>query len=344
MSTKPVASVQMFVYNHAPCLCRAVEGVLAQKTSFPFELVIGEDCSTDGSREIAFDYQQRYPEVVRVVTSERNVGMHRNVVRTQQACRGEFLAFCEGDDYWNDPSKLQTQVEFLRSHPDYGLAHTNYRELDVMSNKLRLRAITAPEPPDDEQAYVQVLLRQRRILTLTVCVRANLLERVVREQPECTDATWPMGDTQRWLEVCRLTRVKYFPQPTATYCYMPESASQSRDPAKAFRFTEKAGQLILHYLEKYPIEAKLDNRVRRRVGLELLASAYRAGNREKAELWFNLVQQTDGAIPLEAYLHVLGTRGGGRGLAAKPTIWALSNWRRVQERMVRLCRGELHRT
>jgi glycosyltransferase involved in cell wall biosynthesis len=341
-SNKPLASVQMFAYNHAPYIRRAVDSVLAQQTDFPFEVVIGEDCSSDGTREMVMDYQRRFPDVVRVVTSGRNVGMHRNVLRTQHACRGDFLAFCEGDDFWSDPTKLQTQVEFLRQNPSYGLVHSNYDEFEVGRNKLRAGAITSPEPPDDEHAYLQVLLRQRRIMTLTVCVRRDLLDRVVREQPECTDERWPMGDTQRWLEVSRLTKVKYFPQAMATYNYLPESASQSRDPGKALHFTEKAGQLILHYLEKYPIEAALADRVRRRVGMEVLAVAYRARNRDRAAFWLGQVRQTAGPMPLEAYLYFLGTGRAGGGLAARPTIWFLWNWRRAKDWVQRICRGQMN--
>jgi Glycosyl transferase family 2 len=342
MRTKPLVSVQMLAYNHAPYIRAAVEGVLSQKTDFRFEVIVGEDCSTDGTRQIVLDYQRRYPEIVRVLTSEKNVGMHANVLRTQHACRGEFLAFCEGDDLWHDPAKLQTQAGFLASHPDYGLVHCNYHIYEVDRRRLKRSAISASELPNDENGYAQVLLRQRRIMTLTVCVRRHLLERVVQEQPECTDPQWPMGDTQRWLEICRLTKAKYFPQALATYNHLPESASLSQDLSKAFRFTEKAGQLILHYLEKYPIEAALAERVRRRVGLELLAAAFRAGNREKAAQWFELVRQTTGTIPIEAHLHLLGTRGRCGGLAAKPAIWLLTNWRRVQDRLVVACRREMN--
>jgi hypothetical protein len=228
MNAKPLASVQMFTYNHAPYIRRAVESVLSQRTDFPFELVIGEDCSTDGTREIVVDYHRWYPEIVRVVTSEQNVGMHRNVLRTQEACRGEFVAFCEGDDFWHDPAKLQIQVEFLVQTLGYGMAHCNYDAYEVARGRLRRRVISSPPSLQDDRAYVEVLLRRRRIMTLAVCVRRDLLETVVREQPECTDERWPMGDTQRWLEICRLTKVKYFPQAMATYNFLPESACQSR--------------------------------------------------------------------------------------------------------------------
>lgn len=113
MKLAPIVSVHMITYNHGPYLAEAIESVIAQKTDFPIELVIGEDCSTDNTREIALDYQRRYPHLIRVIYSECNVGMMSNFYRVLDACRGEFIAICEGDDYWTDPEKLRKQVDVL---------------------------------------------------------------------------------------------------------------------------------------------------------------------------------------------------------------------------------------
>ena len=124
--TEPLVSVKMITYNHAPYIAQAIEGVLQQKTNFPFELVIGEDCSTDGTREIVFEYQEKYPDIIRVITSDKNVGMKKNGYRTTKACRGKYVAFCEGDDYWHHPDKLQKQVDYLESHPECGMVFTDF--------------------------------------------------------------------------------------------------------------------------------------------------------------------------------------------------------------------------
>lgn len=110
---KPLVSVKTITYNQASYISRCIEGVLMQKTTFPFELVIGEDCSTDGTREIVQGYAQKYPEIIRAITSETNVGAKENSKRTNSACRGEYIAFCEGDDYWIDPLKLQKQYDAI---------------------------------------------------------------------------------------------------------------------------------------------------------------------------------------------------------------------------------------
>jgi glycosyltransferase involved in cell wall biosynthesis len=117
MSVRPVVSVRTVTYNHEKYIAQCLEGVLMQRTAFPFELIVGEDCSTDRTREVVLAYEKQYPDKVRAITSAANVGAAQNAARVLQACRGKYHAFCEGDDCWIDPLKLQKQVEFLESHP-----------------------------------------------------------------------------------------------------------------------------------------------------------------------------------------------------------------------------------
>lgn len=121
---RPEVSVGIITYNHERYLARAVESVLEQKTDFPFEIIIYEDCSTDRTREIALDFQRRHPETIRVLYSRANVGMGENVRRGIAACRGRYTAGCEGDDFWSDPLKLQKQFDALEAHPELNLCFT----------------------------------------------------------------------------------------------------------------------------------------------------------------------------------------------------------------------------
>jgi len=113
----PLVSVQMITYNHEPFIAQAIEGVLMQKTNFKYELVIGEDCSTDNTRKICEEYARNYPDIIRLLPSEKNLGMFANGTRTMKACmNGKYIGICEGDDYWTDPYKLQKQVDFLEKN------------------------------------------------------------------------------------------------------------------------------------------------------------------------------------------------------------------------------------
>lgn len=122
---KPKLSVCMVTYNHEKYIKQAIESVLMQKTDFSYELVIGEDCSTDKTREIVIKYQNRYPNIIRVFLNKTNLSAGPNFIRTLKACKGEYIALLEGDDYWIDPLKLQKQIDFLDNDPEYSISSHN---------------------------------------------------------------------------------------------------------------------------------------------------------------------------------------------------------------------------
>ncbi|MBI5767161.1 MAG: glycosyltransferase [Verrucomicrobia bacterium] len=122
----PLVSICIITYQHAAYIRQCVEGMLAQQTGFPCEILIGEDDSSDGTREICQELARAHPERIRLLLQRRADvvyvdgrprGTH-NLVATLAAARGEFVALCEGDDYWTDPEKLATQVAYLRAHPE----------------------------------------------------------------------------------------------------------------------------------------------------------------------------------------------------------------------------------
>lgn len=127
VATPPLVSVCMTAYNHAPYIGRAIEGVLSQRTTFAVELVLSDDCSTDGTGAICRDYAARSPDRIRLLTGDVNVGMRANYRRTIEACRGRYVAMCDGDDWWCDPLKLQRQVEALEADPACGICYTRVR-------------------------------------------------------------------------------------------------------------------------------------------------------------------------------------------------------------------------
>lgn len=118
-------SVCIITYNHHKYIQQCLDTVLLQEMSTPWEIVIGDDCSNDGTREICHQYQQQHPEKIRVLHREKNLGMIRNLMDTFLACSGEYVAFIEGDDYWSDPLKLQKQADLLDSSPDASLCFHN---------------------------------------------------------------------------------------------------------------------------------------------------------------------------------------------------------------------------
>lgn len=118
---EPLVSIVTITYNHEPYIRKCIEGVLMQKVNFPIEFIIAEDCSTDGTLAICKEYAAKYPKLIKLITSENNVGAIANERRAMKAAKGKYIAFCEGDDYWTEPLKLQKQVDFLERNPEYSV-------------------------------------------------------------------------------------------------------------------------------------------------------------------------------------------------------------------------------
>ncbi len=175
----PKVSVWMITFNHERFVAQAIESVLMQKTEFPVELVIGEDCSTDGTRAICEHYAREYPGRVRLLPSERNLGMQANARRTLEACSGKYIAMCEGDDYWTDPQKLQKQVDILANDSSLAFCFHNVeviREGDSLAGGKSFfpaagRKAMFARPPD--RVALSDILGGNFISTLSVLARTD---------------------------------------------------------------------------------------------------------------------------------------------------------------------------
>ena len=138
MEPTPLVSVCVSAYQHQDFIAECLEGILRQKTNFPFEIIIGEDESADETRAICLKYRDQFPSRIRLFLRSRKDVIHvngrptgrYNFLENVKAARGKYIALCEGDDYWVDENKLQMQVDFLENNPDFSLAHTNVNHVN----------------------------------------------------------------------------------------------------------------------------------------------------------------------------------------------------------------------
>jgi glycosyltransferase involved in cell wall biosynthesis len=187
-------SVMMITYNHEPFIAQAIQSALEQRTDFDYEIVIGEDCSTDRTREIVMDFHHRYPDRIVPLVREKNLGMMRNVRETLSACRGQYIAFLEGDDYWTSRDKLQRQVDFLDSHPDYAICCGRVRILDEMGAVSAGMFSSAGVLPSEEAGTytMEDLLRGNFIYTCTSVCCWGMLRDLPTWFEEMKLGDWPL--------------------------------------------------------------------------------------------------------------------------------------------------------
>ena len=226
---RPLVSVLMIVYNQEAYLAEAIEGVLQQACRFPFELIIGDDGSADGSLRIALEYQRRHPAVVRVLHGGPNMGMNANSRRVRAAARGRFLAWCEGDDYWCDASKLGTQAAILLDRPEVGAVHTDWVksrqrngnwEVDWTRTVHRRVPLALLEGDLLENFHNPLILR-----TCTLMFRKEIADRV--DASSFGKKNYDFGDAVTSLFITSSWKVAYLPMVSAVYRVSPGSALRS---------------------------------------------------------------------------------------------------------------------
>lgn len=237
---EPLVSIRTSTYNHEKYIRQCIEGILMQKTDFPFEYIIGEDCSTDGTMAIVREYAQKYPDVIRVVTDDVNVGMRANGLRCIERCRGKYMAICEGDDWWTDPHKLQKQVDFLESHPDYLMCTTSYSSFRMKDGQVK----EGVKDGHGRDITLRSLMKKNRIGTLTVLYRKDVLTRF-EEEVRPVMPNFRMGDITLWLYMAHEGKIHELPCTTAMYRILENSASHSDDFTKQYEFYVEASRLRL---------------------------------------------------------------------------------------------------
>jgi len=121
MTMPPKVQVSLTTYNHGAYIAQAIESILSQRTTFEFQVIVGDDCSSDQTASVIRDYERRFPDRITTLLYAQHKGLHHpeQLFRTVMGrCTAPFVALLEGDDYWTSPDKLQTQIDFLERHPE----------------------------------------------------------------------------------------------------------------------------------------------------------------------------------------------------------------------------------
>lgn len=202
-------SVCVIAYNHEKYIAQTIDGFLAQKKDFSIEVIIGEDCSTDKTRQICLDYQKNFPDIIRVLPRTRNIGAHENFLDVMENCRGKYVAICEGDDHWTDTLKLQRQVDFLEANPDFALCFHNVL-IEYETDAQQPHLLHTNELPD--VLTFEDLAKENFIPTLSCVFRNRLFQAFPAWYREM-----PLGDWTLHLLNAEHGKIKYFSEAMGIY-------------------------------------------------------------------------------------------------------------------------------
>jgi glycosyltransferase involved in cell wall biosynthesis len=283
MAKTPLVSVRMSTYNHEPYIGRSIEGVLMQETDFPIELIIGEDCSTDGTRRIVMEYQRKRPDIIRVIAWDKNVGSRKNGSMQRELLRGKYVALCEGDDYWTHPKKLQMQVDIMEKDPEIGLVHSGADTFIVETGRLKKWKLR-PKNFTNEPDLFSAILRGHypHIYTCTVCMRNDLYQKVKRDNPDSWAPEFLMGDAQTWREMSRICKFYIIRQSLCQYNWLSESACHTHDCQNAIQSYKSAYLGRLLFVGKYRCSNNIKDEVDKFYNGAFIRLAFEANDRNLA--------------------------------------------------------------
>jgi len=201
-------SACIITYNHEGFIRECLEGAINQKVNFEYEIVIGEDNSSDRTRQICAEYAEKYPNLIKFYPREKNLGMIGNWINTIQNCSGKYIAICEGDDYWIDPLKLQKQVDFLEANSDYVLC---FHQVNILKTNGEIVDDFVAKVPENYE-IIETLARFGNYIHTPSVVFRN----VIKEFPfEFSQS--PIGDYFLYLLLAEQGKLKFLEDKMAIY-------------------------------------------------------------------------------------------------------------------------------
>lgn len=208
--SKTKISACIVTYNQQNFIRECLQGVVNQKLSYDFEIIIGQDNSTDETHKICLEYSILYPNLIKYFPRDKNLGMIGNWTKTLEQCTGNYIAMCEGDDYWTDPYKLQKQVDFLEANPEYILS---FHKVKILKPDGSLVPDFITKVPENYETQETLARLGNYIHTPSVVFR-----NVLKEFPKEFSLS-PIGDFFLYMLLAEHGKLNYFEEEMAVYRY-----------------------------------------------------------------------------------------------------------------------------
>lgn len=283
---RPLVSVCITSYNHAQYIGRAIESVQRQRVAGTIEIIIGDDCSQDETLSIIERYAAEDSRI-RVLRSEQNEGMHLNYRRTLLAARGEWVALCDGDDFWSDDEKLARQIEALGANPEAGMCYTRSYRFHEGEEAERWVYPTA-------ELYTSFadLLNNNTVENITAVARRKLIEQYYTEIEPERHTEWLTDDAPMWIWFSKRSKIIALDDPTASHRLLKESQSQSGDYHRRIAFCDSTAAIAIFMAQHFGEPQHIAALERKRMNVALWVLSIYGTIGEYCSRWWQELRQS----------------------------------------------------
>jgi glycosyltransferase involved in cell wall biosynthesis len=247
----PVVSVVIPSYNRADVVGQTIDSILGQQCNFEFEIVIGDDCSTDNVREVLKDYQQRFPAIIKLLFHNTNLGLGANWATCVQHCRGKYVANCDNDDFWHNPEKLQLQVDYMEQHQEIGVCHTYYRKLNRKKNQYK-ELLSNNNENLTEPLYLAILhLNGFECCNASILYRKEVLDQYINLD-DYIKHRFTLQDWNTWVVLGYYSKFYCLPVCTTTMCIDNDSITRNSNFDVLLKRMDKEEETYNYITSKFP--------------------------------------------------------------------------------------------
>jgi glycosyltransferase involved in cell wall biosynthesis len=294
MSNIKVSAV-VLTYNQEKYIEQTIESIINQKVDFEFEIIIGEDHSTDNTLNLVNRYKTSYPDLIHIITSNENIGLLLNYRRCIKACQGEYIAVTGGDDYWQDSQKLTLQVDYLDQNPSCGMVYSDCIIRFESTNHQVLKSRLNKTLSKTKGSVYDILLTTNFITACTVCFRRDSFIKYV-DLDSLIEQKFKMEDYPVWLELSKHTRIGYIDKPLATYRILADTVSRNKNAEKQFEYVKSIHRVRQHFISKYGCRKEIKVAIKKQHYKRILIIAATSGQVENASKAIKKLRKLDNNI------------------------------------------------
>lgn len=245
-------SIIVLTYNQEKYVRRTLNSIISQKTNISFEVIVGDDASTDSTPKIIREYADRYPAIIKPVLRSQNIGLIRNYFSLLSMCTGEYIMECAGDDYWPE-NKIDFQIEYMEQHPLVDMVCGSVETIDQYENKLSYI------DRKKEKIDFSELLLLNNICAVSVCFKRKCAEKYI-EQIEPVQKGWKMEDYPMWLWIGKYGNIRWLSKLSGYYRILNGSVSHSENIKRQIEFEKAVYEIRVFYAESEKEKRKIESR------------------------------------------------------------------------------------
>ncbi len=310
--SKPKVSVRLMTYNHASYIKEAMDSIMMQETDFNFEVVVGDDFSTDNTLKIIKGYKPTAKIEINILerikgdnywTTRQAKGRLYNFENIIANCHGEYIALLDGDDYWCDPLKLQKQVNYLEEHSNVGMIYTGHFIYDEKDDKMI--EYHSKNRVEESNNFTSLLIKNF-IPTPTVMLRSELIHNAINEV-NAKIKIHQIMDYPLWLSISAIKDIGFIPDRTAIYRLQENTASRPNDLQKKYDYIKNVFDIRLRICELYNCDKEIISTIKKNYYRKKLFYAFQNQDKYTAKEAIASIKNINGYLSLRDMVKYIST-------------------------------------